>query len=89
MGIQLRNYPECVPFPPTSSRKGFQKWKGKGKGKEQADGSKKGLTMQSLSLDRLYYLYLALKSPDRPLHFALYQGPASGKINHVYMGPHI
>ena len=81
LGIQLRNYPEGVPLPPVSKKsKGFQKEKGKGKGKEKEKGkNKKGRTIQSLPVEDLHYLYSAIRNVDHPLHFALYQGNASGK----------
>ena len=80
LGIQLRNYPEGVPLPSVSSRKDSRNQKA-AKGK-----SKKAPTIQSLSLDDLNHLYSAIRNSDRPLHFALYQGKASGKLTNEYVG---
>ena len=83
LGIQLRNYPEGVPLPAISKRKGFQK------GNAKKKTTNKGLTIQSLSMDDLCHLYQAVRNSDRPLHFALYQGDAGGKLNDRSNGSHL
>ncbi|EJF60373.1 hypothetical protein DICSQDRAFT_171095 [Dichomitus squalens LYAD-421 SS1] len=67
LGIQWRHFPEGVPLPPISVRKGFKKEKA---------SKRRGESMQSLSQENLYWLYRANKDPKYPLHFTVYHGEA-------------
>ena len=73
--IQWRHFPESVPLPPVSIQTALHGGKDSKKGKRNA--------LQSLSQDHVHALYMAIKNPDYPLHFKVYQGDVSGKLSYI------
>ena len=75
LGIQWRHFPEGVPLPPVSIQTAL---KGDKKGKKAKKNA-----LQSLSQLQIGFLYTAIRNPEYPLHFQIYQGDASGKLRCV------
>ena len=86
LSIGIHNWPEGVPFPPINvaniGKKILQK--SKNVPKDDARGVK---SIRLLPLDDLYFLALALRNEEHPLHFKIYtDGLSTGEffVSHTF-----